>query len=39
VEKQNSYTITSSMLGVFRDNSTSRQELLSLLGGMGNSRR
>jgi GTP cyclohydrolase I len=39
VEKQNSYTITSSMLGVFRDNPISRQELLSLLGGLGQSRR
>lgn len=39
VEKQNSYTITSSMLGVFRDNPTTRQELMALLGGIGNSRR
>ncbi|MCM2278257.1 MAG: GTP cyclohydrolase I FolE [Oligoflexia bacterium] len=39
VEKQNSYTITSSMLGAFRDDPTTRQELLSLLGGMGGSRR
>ena len=35
VEKQQSYTITSSMLGVFRDNETTRKELLSLLGGLG----
>lgn len=35
VEKQNSYTITSSMLGVFREDARSRQELLSLLGGLG----
>lgn len=34
VEKQNSYTVTSSMLGVFRENPTTRAELLSLLGGM-----
>lgn len=32
VEKQNSYTITSSMLGAFRDSPTTRMELLSLLG-------
>jgi GTP cyclohydrolase I len=36
VEKQNSYTITSSMLGVFHDDPTTRKELMSLLGGMGN---
>jgi GTP cyclohydrolase I len=35
VEKQNSYTLTSSMLGVFRNNPTTRKELLSLLGGLG----
>lgn len=35
VEKQNSYTITSSMLGVFRENETTRKELLHLLGGLG----
>jgi GTP cyclohydrolase I len=35
VEKQNSYTITSSMQGVFRDNPITRQELLHLLGGLG----
>ncbi len=35
VEKQNSYTITSSMLGVFREDARTRQELLSLLGGLG----
>jgi GTP cyclohydrolase I len=34
VEKQNSYTITSSMLGVFRDNPTTRKEFLHLLGGL-----
>ena len=32
VEKQHSYTVTSSMLGAFRTNSTTRQELLHLLG-------
>ena len=35
VEKQNSYTITSSMLGVFRDDATTRKELLHLMGGLG----
>ncbi len=35
VEKQSSTTVTSSMLGVFRDDARSRQELLSLLGGLG----
>lgn len=35
VEKQNSRTITSSMLGVFRTNAVTRQELLHLLGGIG----
>ena len=39
VEKQNSYTITSSMLGVFQDNPITRQELLALLGGLGPGRR
>lgn len=39
VEKQNSYTITSSMLGVFRDNPTSRKEVLNLLNGIGGFRR
>lgn len=39
VEKQNSYTITSSMLGDFRKNATTRKELLSLLGGLGSNRR
>lgn len=39
VEKQNSYTITSSMLGAFRDDSKTRKELLHLLSGLGNSRR
>jgi len=32
VEKQHSYTVTSSMLGAFRTNPTTRQELLHLLG-------
>lgn len=36
VEKQNSYTITSSMLGVFRDDDKTRKEVLHLLGGLGN---
>jgi hypothetical protein len=31
VEKQNSYTITSAMLGAFRDNSRTRMEFLELL--------
>ena len=35
VQKQNSYTITSAMLGAFRESQTTRQELLSLLGGLG----
>ena len=35
VEKQNSYTITSSMLGDFRTNEATRKELLGLLGGLG----
>lgn len=40
VEKQNSYTITSCMLGAFRNDPTTRKELMSLLGGLGaNSRR
>ncbi len=39
VEKQNSYTITSSMLGAFREDATTRKELLALLGGLGGSRR
>ena len=34
VEKQNSYTITSSMLGAFRNSDTTRSELMSLLGGL-----
>jgi GTP cyclohydrolase I len=38
VEKQNSYTITSSMQGVFRDNPATRQEFLHLLGSLGNRR-
>jgi GTP cyclohydrolase I len=37
VEKQGSYTITSSMLGVFRENATTRAELMQLLGGLGRS--
>ncbi|MGZ3689288.1 MAG: GTP cyclohydrolase I FolE [Bdellovibrionota bacterium] len=36
VEKQSSYTITSSMLGAFRNDPTTRKELLHLLGGLGN---
>ena len=39
VEKQSSYTITSSMLGEFRSNETTRQEVLHLLAGLGQSRR
>jgi GTP cyclohydrolase I len=39
VEKQNSYTITSSMLGVFHDNPVSRAELMNLLGGLGRQNR
>jgi GTP cyclohydrolase I len=40
VEKQNSYTITSCMLGAFRDDQATRTELMALLGGLGaNSRR
>jgi GTP cyclohydrolase I len=35
VEKQNSYTITSAMKGVFQSDATTRKELLSLLGGLG----
>lgn len=35
VEKQNSYTITSSMQGAFRNDPTTRKELLHLLGGLG----
>jgi GTP cyclohydrolase I len=38
VEKQSSYTITSSMVGAFRDDPTTRKELLHLLGGLGASR-
>jgi GTP cyclohydrolase IA len=38
VEKQNSYTITSSMLGEFRNNASTRQELLHLLGSLGTRR-
>ncbi len=38
VEKQNSSTITSSMLGVFRTDDTTRKELLALLNGLGGSR-
>ena len=38
VEKQSSYTITSSMLGVFRSNPVTRKELLDLMGGLGNRR-
>lgn len=39
VEKQNSYTITSSMLGAFRHDPMTRKELMSLLGGLGGGRR
>lgn len=39
VEKQNSYTITSSMRGVFRDDPSTRKELLDLLGGLGSGAR
>ncbi len=39
VEKQNSYTITSSMRGVFKTEPATRKELLDLLGGMGASGR
>jgi GTP cyclohydrolase I len=39
VEKQNSYTVTSSMLGVFHDDPTTRKELLSLLGGLSSNSR
>ncbi len=38
VEKQSSYTVTSSMLGTFRTNPTTRAELLSLLNGLGTRR-
>ena len=31
VEKQNSYTVTSAMLGAFRDNARTRMEFLELL--------
>ncbi|MCC7442964.1 MAG: GTP cyclohydrolase I FolE [Bdellovibrionales bacterium] len=37
VEKLNSRTITSCMLGVFRENDATRKELLSLLGGLNGS--
>ena len=39
VEKQNSRTITSSMLGEFRTNSTTRKEVLDLLNGLGTTSR
>ena len=32
VEKQNSFAVTSAMLGAFRDNSRTRMEFLELLG-------
>ena len=32
VEKQNSETVTSAMLGAFRDNQQTREEFLSLIG-------
>jgi len=35
VEKQNSYTITSAMKGVFQTDPVTRKELLHLLGGLG----
>lgn len=35
VEKQNSRTVTSAMMGEFRDNPTTRKEVLSLLGTRG----
>jgi GTP cyclohydrolase I len=38
VEKQNSSTITSSMLGAFRNDPTTRKELLHLLNGIGSQR-
>jgi GTP cyclohydrolase I len=38
VEKQNSTTITSSMLGAFRNDATTRKELLHLLSGLGRNR-
>jgi GTP cyclohydrolase I len=38
VEKQNSSTITSSMLGAFRNDATTRKELLHLLSGLGRTR-
>ena len=38
VEKQRSYTITSSMLGAFRKDPKTRKELLDLLGGLGTHR-
>lgn len=38
VEKQQSYTITSSMTGAFRDDPITRKELLHLLNGLGNRR-
>lgn len=36
VEKQNSRTLTSAMLGEFRNNPLSRKELLHLMNGLGN---
>ncbi len=39
VEKQNSYTITSSMCGAFREDPKTRQEFLSLLNGLGGRQR
>jgi GTP cyclohydrolase I len=35
VEKQNSYTITSAMRGAFRNDPTTRRELMGLMGGLG----
>ncbi len=37
VEKQNSFAVTSAMLGVFRDNARTRSEFLELIRGRGDS--
>mgnify|MGYP003394672369 CR=1 FL=1 len=39
VEKQNSYTITSALRGVFKTDPTTRKEFLALMGGLGGSKR
>lgn len=39
VEKQHSFTVTSSMLGCFRSDPTTRKELLHLLNGLNSARR